>query len=71
MQCNAISDKDLMLWFYLFQRKANLILAYAKQLKNREIYKKNRKPLTQFSIQGLLTWLQLQIAVILLISEES
>ena len=39
MQSNAISDKDLMLWFYLFQRKANLILAYAKQLENREIYK--------------------------------
>ena len=38
MQSNAISDKDLMLWFYLFQRKANLILAYAKQLENREIY---------------------------------
>ena len=38
VMARAISDKDLMLWFYLFQRKANLILAYAKQLENREIY---------------------------------
>ena len=62
MQSNAISDKDLMLWFYLFQRKAKLILAYAKHFKNVKFTNKTESYWSRFQLKDCLPGCNCKIA---------